>query len=84
MTGLSSAANGTVQLNLTHNTGIKDLAANALFTKTLSGQAYTLDHKAPTGTWTAVATPTKTAIGSVTIKFSEAVQNARRGKPRRA
>lgn len=79
VTGLSTTANGAVQLNLTHNTGIADLATNKLTTSTFNGQAYAIDHKAPTGAWTAVATPTKSAVGSVTIKFSEAVQNVTLG-----
>lgn len=70
-----NSANGTLQLHLAHTTGIKDLAGNGLAGSTATGQPYTLDHKSPAAVWTAVATPTKTAIGSVTLKFSEAVQN---------
>jgi len=43
-----ASANGTLELDLANNTGVTDLAGNALTTSTINGQAYTLDHTAPT------------------------------------
>lgn len=47
VTGLSSSANGTVQLHFIHNTGITDLAGNAQSSGTWTSQSYTLQHSGP-------------------------------------
>lgn len=48
VTGLDSNANGTVQLDLTNNTNIADMATNTLETDELDGEFYTLDDASPT------------------------------------
>lgn len=55
------------------NNTLTDLAGNSL--SSLPGVNWLTDKVPPTGTWTAVATPTQTAVGAARITFSEPVQH---------
>src|SRR5207248_2838259 len=42
-----ASGEGTIELDLDNNTGIKDVAGNPLSTSTLPGEAYSIDHVPP-------------------------------------
>ncbi len=84
VTGLASR-NGTLELDLVKNPTrgappIGDLLGNPLATATLKGQAYTLDHVAPTATSIVGTTPviiyfTTSPVITYVVTFSKPVQN---------
>jgi hypothetical protein len=72
VTAISSASvsnpNGTLELDLKNNTGVKDLAGNALSTTSLSGASYTIDTTAPTASSVTAADPNPTS--STTLSWN--------------
>jgi trimeric autotransporter adhesin len=78
--GATGTNSGSIQLNLTSTSGIKDAATNALSATTpVAGQSYTFDTTAPTisSISRADSSPTNASSLHWTVAFSEAVNNVK-------
>jgi hypothetical protein len=76
VTVTAGSGDGTIRLDVAVNNTIQDLAGNPMSGGFFGGQSYTVDHTPPTvvSMDTGSPSPSSSAINSVTITFSEAVQ----------